>query len=389
VLGSESRVSEAIRRPSWVILTPEYPPAAGGVAGYVGGLARGLARRGASVDVWSPAPAGWDTLDGVRVHELPHGFDASARRTIERSLLELEDPILLVQYVPLALGRARFARWLTGCPAELWVMFHELGYPIVLRQSLRHRVLGIGTHLLARHLLVHADRVLIPIPAWETFLGWMGRTRQAPIWLPIPGDIPSEPPKAARADVLRSHGLDPGRRVVGLFSAFGSQMAALQRSVLAKLLTDDASLQILLIGRDGAGFREGLLADRAGDAERVRATGLLEPSGVADAIRAADVLVMPFAEGVSTRRTSVMAAISLESAVVTTEGWATESVWSRERCVVLCPTDADAISREVLRVLRDDGERRRLGERARKVYESRFTMDHVLDRVQGLATSRA
>jgi glycosyltransferase involved in cell wall biosynthesis len=325
---------------------------------------------------------------GVRVHELSDGFDAKARKRIERSLRELKNPILLVQYVPLALGRARFVRWLTRCPAELWVMFHEIGYPIVLEQSVRHRLLGVGTHLLARHLLTHADRVLISIPAWETFLGWLGRARKTPVWLPIPGDIPNEPTTLGRADVLRAHGLDPERRVVGLFSAFGSQMAALQRSVLRKVLADDGSLQVLLIGRDSGPFRESLLADQAGDAKRVRATGRLEPSGVADAIRAADVLVMPFAEGVSTRRTSVMAAISLAKAVVTTEGWATESVWSRERCVALCPMDADALSREVLRVLGDDRERRQLGERGQAVYESRFTMDHVVDRLESLAAAR-
>jgi glycosyltransferase involved in cell wall biosynthesis len=228
---------------------------------------------------------------------------------------------------------------------------------------------------------------LIAIPVWEAVLRWLGRARRPPVWLPIPGDIPSETSSVARADVLRSYGLDPERRVVGLFSRFGAQMAALQRSVLIGLLANDPSLQILLVGLDSDGFRESLLAERAGDAERVHATGRLEKSGVAQAIRAADVLVMPFAEGVSTRRTSVMAAISLASAVVTTEGWATESLWSRERCVALCSPDADAISREVSRLLNDDVERSRLGERAREVYEARFAMTHVLDRLQELAAS--
>jgi glycosyltransferase involved in cell wall biosynthesis len=389
VLASEGSVSEAqlFRHPSWVILTPEYPPAAGGVAGYVGSLADGLARRGASVDVWSPAPARKDTAQRANVHELPNGFDADARRTIESRLSELSDPILLVQYVPLALGRTRFVRWLTGCPAELWVMFHEIGYPIVLHQSLRHRALGVGTHLLARHLVRRADRLLISIPAWEPVLGWLGRARQPPVWLPIPSDIPSQTSNVLRADILRSYGLEPKRSVVGLFSAFGAQMAALQRAVLVGLLAADPTLQVLLIGRDSDGFRKSLLVDRSDDAARVRATGRLEPSGVAEAIRAADVLVMPFAEGVSTRRTSVMAGLSLARAVVTTEGWATESLWRRERCVGLCPNDADAIGREVLRLLHDDVERTRLGERARQVYEGRFTLGHVLDRLQELAAS--
>src|SRR6185437_8325273 len=68
-------------RPSWHLLTGEYGPRRGGVAGYTRAVARGLASRGEEVHVWAP-PRGEPLVEdhGVIVHPLHRGFDVSALR---------------------------------------------------------------------------------------------------------------------------------------------------------------------------------------------------------------------------------------------------------------------------------------------------------------------
>src|SRR5688572_30535322 len=85
------------------VITPEYLPAKGGVAGYIAQIARGLARAGGEVHVFTPEPATEET-SGVHLHALDKGFDRASRRSVERCLAQQPGTIILLQYVPGAIG---------------------------------------------------------------------------------------------------------------------------------------------------------------------------------------------------------------------------------------------------------------------------------------------
>jgi len=124
------RPPDIARGRRFCVITPEYLPAPGGVAGYIAQIARGLAREGDEVDVFSPEPA-VESTPGVRLHALSRGFDPRARKSIERCLAEHPGTIVLLQYVPGAIGGVNpsFVHWVTRLDAPLWVMFHEVGCP--------------------------------------------------------------------------------------------------------------------------------------------------------------------------------------------------------------------------------------------------------------------
>ena len=166
----------------WAILTGEYPPQQGGVADYTRLVARGLAEAGDAVTVFAPALGCTDrsvcATPGVMVRRLPDHFGPRGLLVLDRELAARPRPDrILIQYVPHAYGykamNLPFIAWVAGWArqiAPVWVMFHEVMYPIQPGQRLRHAVLGWVNRLMARRLGRNADRMFVSIPAWGELL---------------------------------------------------------------------------------------------------------------------------------------------------------------------------------------------------------------------------
>ena len=84
---------------------------------------------------------------------------------------------------------------------------------------------------------------------------------------------------------------------------------------------------ILLIGRHSDTFRDGLVESHRGLAARVHATGELGAAEIVAHLRACDLLVQPYPDGISTRRTTAMAALANGVSVVTNLGSLSETLW--------------------------------------------------------------
>jgi glycosyltransferase involved in cell wall biosynthesis len=371
--------------PAFHILAPEYPPTIGGVSNYVGQLAKGLAEQGHRVEVWAPAPASTDFQgSGARVHELTRGFDRAGRAAVTAALSTCPGAIVLVQYVPLALGGADVMAWLLRLPGRLWVMFHEVAYPFERGQPLKHRVMAALTHAYALGLGRRAERILISTPGCERALGLVGLRNTPLFWLPIPSNLPSEGERRPRTQVLRDVNLDPQALVVGHFSTFGARVAEPLERELGSLLDHDERVQILLSGVGSVQFSARLLASRSGATARVRALGETTLEAAADSVAAADVLLFPYPDGISSRRTSVMGALALGKPVVTNAGPNTEALWSATGCVRLASLEPGELARATSELLGDPAARARLGERAREVYASRFSIAENLAKIASL-----
>ncbi|HEY3500874.1 MAG TPA: glycosyltransferase, partial [Polyangiaceae bacterium] len=206
---------------TWIILAPEYPPAIGGISDYLGQLTAALVAAGDEVDLFAPTPVAPSADPRLRVHELPRGYDRRAWPRIEQLARERRDAVTLLQYLPFLFGHPGRLRHLLTWPGPLWVMFHEAAYPFEPGQALRHRALAIGTHLAARALAARADRVLVSTPGCESALEKFGKSSFSAVWLPIPSNLSRAPQPRSRETVLAEHGLDPGKPIVGHFSAFG------------------------------------------------------------------------------------------------------------------------------------------------------------------------
>ena len=99
----------------------------------------------------------------------------------------------------------------------------------------------------------------------------------------------------------------------------------------------------------------------------VHAPGYLPAIALGAHLTACDVLVQPYPDGVTARRTSVMAGLARGCAVVTTTGHLTEPLWAEQGAVALVDVgDAGALYRQRSKAAGDAAARRgRLGARAR------------------------
>jgi glycosyltransferase involved in cell wall biosynthesis len=130
---------------------------------------------------------------------------------------------------------------------------------------------------------------------------------------------------------------------------------------------------ILLMGYGSEEFRHGLVQKKPELGCWLQATGALPPEVLSCHLSACDLMIQPYRDGVSSRRTSVMAALSHGKPVVTTSGHATEALWAESGAVVVAPeNDTETFVRHLNRLCSDSSERARLGKAARRLYKDRF-----------------
>ena len=117
---------------------------------------------------------------------------------------------------------------------------------------------------------------------------------------------------------------------------------------------------------------------RLGLAERVHWTGHCPAAEAAALLRACDLVVLPFRDGASFRRSSLVAALALGCAVVTTEPAGPAEVWlgAEQPTLVdgenaaLAPPEAGALAEALARLLHDAAGRARLGAGAARLGEA-------------------
>ena len=369
---------------AWQIVTGEYPPQTGGVSDYTRLVARGLADAGDRVDVWAPPSGGGDDPrdPGVVVHRLPDRFGPWSLARLGQFLDARPRPRrLLVQYVPHAFGwkaaNLPFCLWLRSRRRDgVWVMFHEVAFASEPGQRAAHRALGAVTRRMAKLVARSAERTFVAIPAWRPMLESIVGAKVDAGWLPIPSGIPVvADPDAVRA--LRAS--YAGRSaLVGHFGTYGDLIAPMLEAVVPALLST-ADCRLLLLGHGSAAARAALAARLPALAERIAAAGSLSSADVSRHLQACDVMLQPYPDGVSSRRTSAMAALSHGRALVTTAGALTEPIWSERAAAALVPAgDSTALAAAAARLVGDSAARTELAARGAHVYDERFDLRHTI-----------
>ncbi len=377
----------------WHMLTGEYPPQPGGVSDYTRLVARELAKDGeSSVHIWTSPCSGETPRDaGVEVHRLPDHFGPRSLRALQRSLNSAERPAkILVQYVPHAFGwkalNVPFCLWLWSRRRResIWVMFHEVHFPLNRNQSAAHNLLGATTRLMASIVARAAERIFVSIPAWGEILSSLKSTRAPIIWMPVPSTMPVIEDANGVAALRAHYAPSDAVQIIGHFGTYAPHITKLLKPLLPLLLLKHAERRALLMGRDGEALRDELVYLYPQLQGRVYATGSLSADDISRHLSACDVMVQPFGDGVSCRRTSVMTALAHGRPVVTTSGPLTESLWAESGAVMLAPVaDANAQA-EATELLLSDAERSTaLGLVAAKLYRERFDVRHTIAILNG------
>ena len=365
-------------------VTPEYPPRHGGVADYTHQIATELSRHGEAVHVWGPSGSAAQPGSPIVVHsELGSFRSADLRRA---SLLLDAQPSprrLVVQWVPHGFGwRAMnlpFCLWLwrrsvAGDSIELIV--HE---PFVtFSGGVRQCAVAAVQRAMTLMLLSAARRVWVTTRAWTPLLEPYLTGGAAVIeWLPVPSSLQTA--DSAAINKVRTRYAPANECLVGHFGTHGSLITSLLVDAIPLLAEANPGARFMLIGSDGEKFRSALAARHRRLADRVSATGTLNARELSAHIAACDVLIQPYPDGVTSRRTTAMAGLSAGVPLVTTRGRLTERLWLEDAPVKLADVgDVNGMVGHVLELLGDPAQRRRQGDAGRAFYDEWFDVRHAV-----------
>ena len=373
----------------WHLLTGEYPPDPGGVADYTATVATALAAAGTEVHVWAPghAEGSADGRGGVAVHRVAGGFGPGGLVRLNHGLDRFAGPrTILIQYVPHAFGwkamNLPFVAWALirriRRRDDIRVMFHEVAFPWV-RRPLRHNVIAAVNRVMAAVLVRACTRAYVTIPGWVPRLRRLGAGRLPIDWTPVPSVVPEEassPAVAARRAELTLN--DPTVRLVCHFGTYGPLVTRALGPVLRELLDRRPEVRVLLLGGGGDRWRSELAAGRAEWHSRVIAPGPLPAPLIAEYLRACDLVVQPYPDGASGRRTTLMAALANGVPVVTTIGVLSEPVWSEGAVAAVPAGDPERLVQLALDLLDCPHRLAELGQAGRRLYEDRFALCHTV-----------
>lgn len=370
------------------LLFPSLPPALDGIGDHTAHLARAAAEAGADVRVLT-AMAAPDPIPGVRVERafespLPlAGAGPGRPNRIGDVLAAIErDPPdwLLLQFQQFSYGRYGFNPWLplalrrlrrTHPHVRLAVMMHEDFVPLT---SWTFAVMTLWQRAQFVALGRLADALFFSIQPWADRYGrWF---RGTPAYhLPAGSNLPTShlDPAAARA----AFGLPPGAFLVGFFGTMGAaRMAPRIRAAVDALRARDPSVEVVYVGPNRAEF------DAAFDGVPRHALGALPGPEAAGALRALDLHLAPFIDGVSTRRGSFLAGLQQGVATVGTDGALTDGLLrdAAPEAFRLAPVpDAAAFVAHALALHADPAARAATGAAGRAFFDAHFpwpTMAH-------------
>jgi len=382
----------------WSILTCEYPPDCGGVGDYTAQVAAALVAAGDSVTVFCPPrsiPSG-RTLQpgvdsaGVELVVLDDAYGPGSRRTLDTRLSGAPSTIL-VQYVPTGFGlrgaNIPWCRWLLDRArrhgADVHVMVHEPYFEFTWN-PLRQNALAVAERVMVKLLLRAASRVYVSTDAWRAYLAPHAPAGSRPaITLPIPSAIPRSTRAADIAERRRQILGTSANQLVGHFGTFGSALVPMLAAVLPAIL-GRGSCAAVCVGSGSDEFARSLCDGVPMLRGRLHGTGRVSAADAAILLSACDLLLQPYPDGVTTRRTSVMAGLVNSRAVVATTGHLTETVWADTGAVALAPArDTGSLVATALALLSKDDERAALAARGDRVYRERFALEHTVRALRG------
>ena len=372
----------------WHVITSEYPPQPGGVSDYTGWLASGLAAQGDSVHVWCPRARGEETsVPGVFVHRELGEITMADLRKMGQKMDQFPSPRqIVVQWVPHGYGfksmNLPFCLWLRnrvkrhGDSVE--IMLHE-PFLAFRASNPRQNAAALVHRMMTIILLQAAEKVWMSIPSWESRWRPYAFGKTVPFqWLPIPSNIlPVDNPSGVEA-VRRRHAPD-NRFLIGHFGTYGWPITSLLEPILSLLADHPARQTVLLMGMGSREYCQALIRKEPRFSNLIEATGELNAEDLSCHIRACDMMMQPYPDGISSRRTSAMVSLCHGKPIISTVGHLSEPLWKDTGAVALAPAGNSARFIEILQELRADGqERLRMGLAAGALYRERFDMCHTI-----------
>jgi glycosyltransferase involved in cell wall biosynthesis len=282
---------------------------------------------------------------------------------------------VLLQYNPFGYGRNGFAPTLIrevrrlhriGVPVAL--MVHEAWIDIVGAAS---AAIGLWQRAQLRALLQYADRVMTSTEALARELG-----NQA-VHVPVGSNI--TPTSLLRvADAKQQLGLDD-KLTLALFGRANPSRALDYAEVAIAAVARSLGPERVAVLNIGAGAP----AIQVPVGVDVRQPGPLPAEEVSQHLAASDLVLLPFTDGMSTRRSTLMAALAHGRPVLGLSGPRTDAILDDDSAaLVLTPLgDRNAYARTAAALAKDRGQLQQIGDSGHDLYRARFDWPVIARRV--------
>jgi glycosyltransferase involved in cell wall biosynthesis len=283
---------------------------------------------------------------------------------------------IVLQYNPFAYGRWGFApslavslfrwRWASRRPV-IALMAHEMYVPM---GTWRLKLMGVSQRLQFLAVQAMADIVFVSAEPRLAHLGRF-RPRRPTAHLPVASVLPDR--RAHRGEARAVLGAGGDCIVLASFwSTPDHHISEHLASSANQLAASGIAVVLLYLGPD-AGPLKGL-----DPSVRLIAPGFIEPATVSDHLAASDIFLAPFADGISTRRTSMMAALQHGLPIVATDGPSTDAMLRDSGCLRLVPLNRPNLFIDAVEQLATSAsDRVALGDKGRHLYETTFDWPHL------------
>lgn len=362
-----------------------------GVGDYAFRLAVELAREHQVTIVTTTGMCEEGECQGVIFRPVVPNWRLQGLRVLVRELDRLRPDVVNLQYEPHFYHRWGINLWLPlamlslRCRGgRLLTTVHE---PFVPLTNWKWWCTG-PVQRLALGLLVCASRkVLVSIEAWARMLRRIFFWRKGDfVWVPVGSNIPTDPaPAGAREEIREAWGLPRNGILLGTFSPLGSgKRLDLLFQTWDLVARRWPSIFLLLIGvtREEVLSRTPEIPAEA----RVVFTGFLSAQDASRVLGCLDVFLIPYVDGVSTRRTAAIAAMAHGIPIVTTRGHLTDrSLFETSPIRLVSGDRVSAMVAAVEELVRSNRERERIGDLTRRFYEQHFAWGVIAKRVVELA----
>ncbi len=370
------------------LISSAYPPDLDGIGDHTYWLAHSLANR-SKVQVFTRRGRPLDADNEVKVTPLFNPEDPSSFHLLDDAIGRWQQPTrepqwLVLQYNPFGFGRRGWCPWVPHTLRRIRrhqphlrvaTMFHETMVPA---WPWKFAVMHLWQSRIFRQVCHLSDVAFVSTTRWQPQV-FRAHPHLPCHHLPVGSNIPlDETPRHVARQQL---GLPAEALVLGIFgSAHISRQLDWIAAAAQEVGKTGQKVIVAHVGPDSAKICHAM------PGLQVRSFGEQPANQVGMHLRAMDVLVAPFSDGVSTRRGSVMAGLQHGVPVVTTASAWTDRMLNHagnEGLLALaCEDAADfaATTAERLpQLLRTQG----ISQRAAQYYQNHFAWDAIAETLTG------
>jgi GT2 family glycosyltransferase/glycosyltransferase involved in cell wall biosynthesis len=413
--GLHERRPSASSKERVLLITGEYPPAQGGVGDYTCKLNVALQERGVATRVLTrtlllesgesrqelalenpQAQEGSLTVGAVSSKNIPF---TTPRVTVAASLRAINSMHAAIAHIQYQTGAYEMRPTINLLPLLLrrrWrgatvVTFHDLLVPYLFPKT--GPVREWANRLLARS----ADAAIATNPEdAERLRAWGVKSVRL---IPIGSNIPNSPPADYNREQWRaSWELPEDTTLLAYFGFLNSSKGLGDLLGALSLLKDKGSYKLMIVGgtlgstdptNRATAEALDIQARQLGVDESIIWTGYLDSQDVSAALLSADIAVLPYADGASFRRGSLLAVLEHGLPLITTQtevrspkSKVQSAEWPRlvdgENAVLVSPGNTVALAESIQRLAADIQLRTKLAAGARELARF-FSWDHIAE----------